>query len=184
VNSFEPFKEELLTIARKAIDFGLNGDKYIPDLSSLPKQLSEKRATFVTLRERHSLRGCIGSLEPSQAIALDVAENAVRAAFHDSRFLPLTKEEWPHTNLSISVLTPPVRRIVSNREEILSLLEKERPGLILNSGLRRSTFLPSVWESLTEPASFLDALLRKGGFAAETNISELNIYTYAAKELK
>ncbi len=184
MTSFLLLKQQLLNIARKAIDFGLDGDKYIPDLNRLPKELSEKRATFVTLRERNSLRGCIGSLEPLQAIALDVAENAVRAAFHDYRFLPLTKDEWLHTDLSISVLTLPAHRMVSNREELISLLERERPGLILSSGQRRSTFLPSVWESLQEPTEFLEALLRKGGFAAETNISELNLYTYTAEELK
>ncbi|MGE5155183.1 MAG: AMMECR1 domain-containing protein, partial [Bdellovibrio bacteriovorus] len=49
------------------------------------------------------------------------------------------------------------------------LLEQLRPGvdgLILEDGGRRGTFLPAVWDSLTEPRLFLAELKRKAGLPA------------------
>ena len=38
-----------------------------------------------------------------------------------------------------------------------------RDGLILSSGGRRGTFLPSVWQQIPDPRAFLRALKAKAG---------------------
>jgi AMMECR1 domain-containing protein len=53
------------------------------------------------------LRGCIGSLEAHRPLATDVAENAVAAAFRDTRFAPLSPAEFARTRVEVSLLTPP-----------------------------------------------------------------------------
>src|SRR5450759_5066475 len=55
--------------------------------------LDRPGATFVTLTQYGELRGCIGTLEAHRALLIDVRENALAAAFHDPRFLPLTARE-------------------------------------------------------------------------------------------
>jgi hypothetical protein len=75
----------LLVTARNAIAkrFGLTGQVVEP----VP-ELAEPGATFVTLTQGGQLRGCIGSLEAYRPLAIDVAENALAAAFRDHRFAP------------------------------------------------------------------------------------------------
>jgi AMMECR1 domain-containing protein len=49
-------------------------------------------------------------------------------------------------------------------------LQKLRPGIdgvVLEINGRRSTFLPQVWEELTDPVEFLNHLSRKGGSASD-----------------
>jgi len=43
------------------------------------------------------------------------------------------------------------------------MIEPGRDGLILEEGAARGTFLPTVWESLPEPCTFLRHLKRKAG---------------------
>ena len=83
----------LLRLAREAMIRGVKGEA-LPtlDLSSLPLRLRDEGSSFVTLTAQGHLRGCIGSLEPSQSLAQDVREHAVAAALNDPRF-PAVREE-------------------------------------------------------------------------------------------
>ena len=60
---------ELLTIARSAIASRLGHPH--ADESRYPA-LMQPAATFVTLKQRGELRGCIGSLEPRRPLCVDV----------------------------------------------------------------------------------------------------------------
>ncbi|MEF8717776.1 MAG: AMMECR1 domain-containing protein [Candidatus Accumulibacter necessarius] len=76
--STEGLGSALLVTARNAIAkrFGLTGFPVEP-----VAELAEPGATFVTLTQNGQLRGCIGSLEAHRPLAIDVAENALAAAF-------------------------------------------------------------------------------------------------------
>jgi hypothetical protein len=54
-------------------------------------------------------------------------------------------------------------------------------GLVLSDGARRATFLPAVWHKLGDPASFLAALLAKGGWSA-ADLETLTARRYTAVE--
>ena len=56
-----------------------------------------------------------------------------------------------------------------------------RDGLLLESGSRRATFLPSVWEELSSPAAFVAALLRKAGIGRDEWPANLQISVYTTE---
>jgi len=68
---------------------------------------AEKHAVFITLNMDGRLRGCIGSLIPHRSLIDDIIANAKSAAFRDSRFAPLTSEEFKKVEIEISLLSIP-----------------------------------------------------------------------------
>jgi AmmeMemoRadiSam system protein A len=154
----------LLRVARGSIENGLReGKPSREDASGYPPALRDLRATFVTLRRQGDLRGCVGSLEARHPLVVDVAENAFKAAFTDTRLPSIEAWEIESLDVHISILSP-LEPVTAPSEAIL--MNQLRPGvdgLVLREGLRRSTFLPSVWESLSDPREFLRELKLKAG---------------------
>jgi AmmeMemoRadiSam system protein A len=138
-------------------------------------------ASFVTLQRRGELRGCIGTLEAVRPLYLDVARNAMRA-MADPRLDRVGEDDWPELDVSVSVLGPfsPLR--VSSLDELRTALRPGVDGVIITAGPRRATFLPVVWEKLTDPAAFLSALLAKGGWPRDRLPAAASVCTYLAAE--
>ena len=158
--SIDPLGHTLLTIARNAIEreFGMQVRTVTPH-----PDLAKPAATFVTLTQEGRLRGCIGSLEAHRPLAMDVAENALAAAFRDPRFPPLRQGELDQTRVEVSLLDTPEPLHFTDDAEAIGQLCPGVDGLILNCGHHRSTFLPQVWESLPTPGLFLEHLKLKAG---------------------
>lgn len=154
----------LLKLARQAIEFAVQGRK-MPEveLESLPHMLKQPGASFVTLTQYGQLRGCIGTLEAYQPLALDVCEHAVAAAIQDYRFQPVTEDELAALEIEISRLTAPLPLTYEQPEDLPSLLQPGVDGVVLRDGFQRATFLPQVWEQLPQPDEFLDHLCLKMG---------------------
>jgi len=165
----------LLTVARSAIgtQFGLRGDDGF-DLAAL----REPGATFVTLRQADELRGCIGSLEPTRPLGVDVRQNAQAAAFRDPRFPPLAIGEFAATSIEVSMLSLAQRIDVRDEEELLSRLRPGVDGVILELAGRRATFLPQVWETFAGPREFIAALKRKAGWPSGFWSPAMNVSRY------
>lgn len=125
--------------------------------------LDQPGASFVTLTRQGDLRGCIGSLEAHRPLGLDVRENALAAAFRDPRFAPLAVEEFEHTRVEVSLLTPAMAISFRDEADFLAQLRPGVDGIVFQYGRHRSTFLPQVWESLPEPQQFMQQLKRKAG---------------------
>lgn len=156
----------LVSLARGALEARVRDGKTLavpPEVAGRWPRLSTPRGAFVTLKQDGALRGCIGSLTPSEPLALDVIHNANNAAVSDSRFKPVRADELPSISLSVSVLDLPRPLEGLAAEALAKQLGETRPGLILEFEGRRSTFLPEVWEQLPEPASFLAHLCAKQG---------------------
>ncbi|MBM3891687.1 MAG: AmmeMemoRadiSam system protein A [Verrucomicrobia bacterium] len=145
-NDFGPAKltpEEqraLLRIARAAIEDAVlrNREEPTVELANLSPSLREPGAAFVTLTKHGELRGCIGCIEPEEALALCVARHAVYAATGDPRFSSVTADELPRLHIEVNVLRPPQK--VRGIEDFL--LGKH--GLILEKEGCRGLFLPEV----------------------------------------
>jgi len=135
---------------------------------------------FVTLKKSGALRGCIGTLEADDPLAIAVAKCAVGAALRDPRFPPLEVAELHGVRISISVLERPRPLAVMDREELLATLRPGQDGLLLESGRHRATFLPQVWEQLPEPEQFFAHLLKKAGLAADHWSDELRFQRYGS----
>jgi AmmeMemoRadiSam system protein A len=172
-------RQILLEVAHESISYGLmHGQPLAVQPSDFHPDLNAVRASFVTLDKHGELRGCIGHLEATQALVADVAENAFSAAFRDPRFAPLSAAEWPAVKVHISVLTPAEPMQFTDEQDLLSQLQPGTDGLILAEGPYRGTFLPSVWESLAQPADFLAHLKRKAGLAADYWSDSLQVSRY------
>ena len=150
----------LIGIAKAAIDTALGGDLRRP---ADRQWLREPGATFITLMRNNDLRGCIGSLEAKRALADDVHENALGAAFRDPRFKPLTADEWRDTWVEVSVLSAMQPIVLESEQTVLRDLRPGVDGVLLEFGHHRGTFLPQVWEQLPAPEAFLMNLKRKAG---------------------
>lgn len=156
------YGEKLLRLARSSIENRLKkGSGKVVDESLF----SEKRGTFVTLKKRKQLRGCIGNIEPVRTIGQGVASNAVSAALFDSRFPPLTLEELEEVTISVSVLTQAQKLFFSSEDDLLAQIRKGVDGVILRKGNFSATFLPQVWEQLPAKELFLSHLCLKAGLA-------------------
>ncbi|MEW5908396.1 MAG: AmmeMemoRadiSam system protein A [Thermodesulfobacteriota bacterium] len=156
-------KKAMLVLARSAIAARLIKGIKIPSLKESVKESGEKRGCFVSLHKKGSLRGCIGTLEPTLPLAEGIEENAKSAAFHDPRFLPLTREELDQVDIEISILTEPISLKFKDGEDLKRQLKAGLHGVILARGRQRATFLPQVWDQLPDKEEFLGELCRKAG---------------------
>lgn len=158
----------LLKIAREGLEKSVNGDP-LPRINfeNLPRSLQEDGASFVTLTVREGLRGCIGTLQPYQPLAKDVQEHAAAAALQDPRFPRVTPAELPGISIEISVLTPKSPLIYQDAQDLLSKIRPGIDGVVLQEGFRKATFLPQVWEKISDPALFLSQLCLKMGAPAD-----------------
>jgi len=144
-------------------------ENLVPDVHKPPlgsenePWLSEKGASFVTLRIGGDLRGCIGSLVAYQPLKDDVRQNARAAAFEDPRFYPLSVREFEQVHIEVSVLSAPEPMPFSSREDALAKLRPGVDGVILSAGRHRATFLPQVWDELPDKEEFISHLLMKAG---------------------
>lgn len=173
--------QALLLTARNAI--GKRFGRAASPVGTLA-ELAEPGATFVTLTQRGQLRGCIGSLEAQRPLAIDIAENAIAAAFRDPRFPPLAEDEFSRTRVEVSLLTPAEPFPVASEADALSRLRPGIDGLILSYGRRRATFLPQVWESLPEARQFVAQLKLKAGLPADFWHAQIALARYGVKKWK
>lgn len=176
----------LLEIARRSLEEALrHGRMYELKLDTLPPRLREKGASFVTLTQDGELRGCIGSAHAHQPLALDVRDNAVKAALADPRFPPMRAEELERTEIEVSVLTPLQRLEYRSPEELLAQIVPGRHGLLLVRGGRRALLLPQVWEKVTDKVTFLEHLALKAGLPAEAwQDPGAEVYVFEVQEFR
>jgi MEMO1 family protein len=168
-------REVLLGIACGAIEQQLFG-KAVTSLDA--PWLKQAGATFVTLKKNGALRGCIGSLQAQRPLAVDVAQNALGAAFHDPRFAALTADEWPQCEVEISLLCAPRLLRFADEADLVAQIRPGEDGLILEAQGGRGTFLPQVWESIPETRAFLRELVNKAGLPPDTPLARCRILRY------
>jgi len=104
--------------------------------------LAERAGTFVTLRRTNGqLRGCIGTVSPSQEnVAREIIHNAIRAATADPRFSGVTEKELPGLLYGVDVLSP--SETVQGPQD----LNPSVFGVIIETldGSRRGLLLPDI----------------------------------------
>jgi AmmeMemoRadiSam system protein A len=174
----------LLALARESIMSCINGTgrpKF--NKKELSPVLLEDGASFVTLTYNGNLRGCVGALEPYQSLAEDVCEHAIAAAFQDYRFPPVQEKEIDGIKIEISYLTRPQPLVYENPSELPQLLRPNIDGVVLRDGMRRATFLPQVWEKISDPIDFLEELCMKMGAQPDLwRRKKLDVFTYQVEE--
>ena len=158
----------LVRLARQTLETKIGQPPTDKEAVTLEQALSDdifqiRRGVFVTLKISKNLRGCIGSLMGYDLVLKGVKDNAVNAAFYDSRFKPLTLEELSKVTIEVSVLSNPEPLSYTDADDLISKLRPGIDGVIVRKGVASSTFLPQVWEQLPKPHDFLGQLCLKAG---------------------
>ena len=149
----------LLEIARHSIKYGLTYH-IAPqlDLDKYSENVNQLAASFVTLKESSVLRGCIGSVEPRFPLVQDVANHAFAAAFLDKRFASINHIEEPVVHISISVVSNIHSLDFKSESQLVKKLGRFNCGIILYYEDRKATFLPEIWQQVSNEVEFLNRL--------------------------
>ncbi len=175
-------RRSLLDLAYRSIETGLKtGHPLSINLRDYSTELSQQRATFVTLEKNKQLRGCIGMLDAVLPLAEDVCENAFSAAFKDPRFPPLEKNELNNLDIHLSILSQAEEMEFNSEKDLIKQIRPNIDGLILQSGSRRGTFLPSVWQSIPTAEQFLQHLKQKAGLPKNFWSDQIKVLRYTTE---
>ena len=171
----------LLPIARAAISCALDVPLMADERAAW---LNEPGASFVTLMQNGQLRGCIGSLQAHRALLMDIKSNAISAALHDPRFMPLIASELDTTSIEISLLSETRSMEFRNEADVLFQLRHGTDGVIFEFSRYRSTFLPQVWDQLPDPQQFMVHLKRKAGLPDDFWNEHIRLARYTVTKYK
>ena len=178
------YGETLLVLAAGSIQHGLeNGKPLAARPGNYALELAEPGASFVTLRRKEKLRGCIGTSEAHRPLLADVSDNGFRAAFKDPRFPALKPDEVDGLSLTLSVLSPKKPMTFAGEADFLENLRPHLDGLIIEDGKRRALFLPSVWSQMPEPKTFVERLKAKAGLSKGHWSGTFKAWRFTAEEI-
>lgn len=122
---------------------------------------SLKRATFVSIKNQGSLRGCIGTIHPAHKNMIEeIYLNAIHAATKDSRFYPVDISELDDLDISVDVLSEMV--LVTDTNE----LNPKKYGVFIVSQGRSGVLLPDL-EGIDSISEQLRIACQKGGFTVD-----------------
>ena len=132
-------RARLLELARASVAHTVSGEPAVK-LGSHQGVLAEKRGCFVTLTNRGSLRGCIGTFTPRSPLAESVVEIAAGAC-RDPRFIyykPITPAELGQLTIEVSVLSP--LELIADPLSVQIGMQ----GIYVGRGHSSGCFLPEV----------------------------------------
>lgn len=135
----EEQKRILLKVARDSVEASLKGKNFnVPSADDV--ELKEKCGCFVTLKNGHRLRGCIGQFVSDTPLIELVGNMARASATGDTRFFgnPITVKELPQLDIEISVLSP-----LKKTDNPLGL-RLGVDGIYIKRGYSSGCFLPQV----------------------------------------
>lgn len=140
-------------------------DKTVPSAQTADAALlSERAGAFVSLKKHGELRGCIGTIAPTQDnVANEIIMNAISAGTRDPRFPPVRPEELDELVCSVDILGDPEQ--VSSLDE----LDVKRYGVIVTNGHRRGLLLPDL-DGVNTPEQQVHIAMQKAGISPEEPI--------------
>jgi len=181
-------EETIIALAKTAILVALNqpDDFNLTEARNNYPILNKEGAVFVTLRtkENDELRGCIGSLSAYRPLYKDIIFNAQASALKDPRFNPLKKEELNTIKIEVSLLSQPQPLSYKNSKDLETKIKPLIHGVTLRQGMNRATYLPSVWEELSDFNTFFGSLCQKAGLKKDCLDKHPELFTYTATKYK
>jgi len=154
---------------RSILEFLTSGNTLAIEKESINPLLAQKQACFVSIHLAKSgdLRGCIGTIKPFyDSLFLEIIRNAVAAATRDPRFNALTYSEMKEIELSVDVLSIPVKI-----QNLLGHNPKTHGLIISDSNFKQGVLLPDL-EGIDTAEQQENIVKRKAGIASNaTNLS-------------
>ncbi len=160
-------KEESLPVrlAKESLHYFMMNDKVMPEPSgTLPAELTNRAGVFVSLKKHGQLRGCIGTILPTQSSAArEIIRNAVSAATEDPRFDRVTPSELDELDISVDILGTP------ERIDSLDKLNPKQYGVIVRHGSRSGVLLPDL-EGIDTAEEQVNIACRKAGIDPDESV--------------
>ncbi len=156
----------LVQLARDTIENYVRHGKTTQPPGELTSEMEKRAGSFVSIHKHGMLRGCIGTIEPTQAnMAHEVIQNAISAATRDPRFPPITPDELADLDIKVDVLGDP--EPVDGLDE----LDPRRYGVIVKSAgdWRKGLLLPDL-EGVDTVEYQVDIARRKAGILPDEPI--------------
>lgn len=170
-------KKELLALARNAVTGYVTNGKN-PEIEIKKPKFKTDGAVFVTIKEKGSLRGCIGHIQAIMPLYQSIINNAVAACSSDPRFPPMKKEELKDMEIEISILSPfmPLKEVKD--------IQVGKHGLYIIKDNQTGLLLPQVaTEFGWDRNEFLEHLCMKAGLPKDA-WKNAELYTFTAEILK
>ena len=148
---------DIQALGRQAIETYLRTRRLIEPPQPIPPDLQAPSAAFVSLYKDGELRGCVGSVHPTEATAAhELIRYAVASALRDPRFDPVRLDEVSALRIKVQLLDP------SEAVPDISGLNPQTHGIIVRSGDRQALLLPGI-EGIDTPEQQLRAACEKAG---------------------
>ncbi len=180
----EDDRAQLAKLAVGGVRYASQHDAVLPlTLTEYTPHLQAPGASFVTLEQAGRLRGCIGALEATRPLALDVVHHAWAAARRDPRFPPVPPGIVEQLTITVSVLSPPQPLAVTDEDALCQQLQPGVDGVIITAQAGQATFLPQVWAQLPDPRQFVQQLKRKAGWPGHGWPPDACVATYTVDSI-
>jgi len=149
-------------LARENIEHIATTGKDIDLPEDLPTELTGSQAgVFVSIKKEGELRGCIGTIAPTQKnIVSEILGNSRAASMHDPRFRPVGADELDSLTYSVDVLMPP------EKIDSMDKLDVNKYGVIVSCKGRRGLLLPDL-EGVNTVEEQVSIALQKGGISPD-----------------
>lgn len=152
-------------LAKRAVEESVRSGRVAEALGEIPTEFRGRAGAFVSLKVQGRLRGCIGTIEPTQpSAAAEIIRSAILAANEDPRFMPVTETELPDLVYSVDVLGEP--EAVGGLDE----LDPRKYGCIVEAGHRRGILLPDI-EGVDGVERQIEICRQKAGIRPDEPIS-------------
>lgn len=151
-------------LAVEAVRYYLLKGELLSCPSPLPNGMEDQSGVFVSIKikNNHKLRGCIGTVTPSQDnLAKEIIQNAVNAATRDPRFKAITKEELDELSFSVDILTP--LEAIDSPDQ----LNPRRYGLSIRSKGQQGILLPDL-KGVDTAKKQIDICLKKANITKDS----------------
>ncbi len=159
-------------LARNTIEKYLQQEEMIISEESLPEELKYQAAAFVSIKKNGQLRGCIGTILPTEdSLAEEICSNAISAAIRDPRFPPVKEEELSELEISVDVLEEP------EAIDTVDDLDPHQYGVIVEKGFHRGLLLPKL-EGIDTVEEQLKIAFRKAGLRLDNVTEGVQLYRF------
>lgn len=164
MNKIREKEDKYVRLARKSLEYYVKyGESIKVTKGTAEELLKTKKGVFVTIKKDGSLRGCIGTIEPTKnTLAEEIIENAISAGARDPRFGQVREEELENLVYSVDVLNP------SEPIESIEDLDANRYGVIVSKDMKKGLLLPNL-EGVDTEEEQVDIALKKANIEADEN---------------